>query len=146
MTQIYSTRLCFDAIKSGLRRKINSARPNCIRWSNSSRATTPRLKNFICTENMVPFHLSATWAELSRASMARRKNRPEKRRGPFRRQAGTRDSFKMRFLIVCEGVETEPNYFRAFCVDKRVNAEVKIKGTGFNTLSLVDECIRLRNE
>ncbi|MDS3860372.1 RloB family protein [Thermosynechococcaceae cyanobacterium BACA0444] len=36
-------------------------------------------------------------------------------------------TIKQRFLIVCEGAKTEPNYFRAFRVPKDV-AELKIKG------------------
>lgn len=50
---------------------------------------------------------------------------------------------KERFLIVCEGEETEPNYFRNFRMPGRV---VEIKGTGYNTLSLVDEAIWLKQE
>lgn len=47
-------------------------------------------------------------------------------------------------LIVCEGMETEPNYFRKF-----PQAEVKpfdVKGTGMNTQSLVAEAQRLRDQ
>ena len=38
-----------------------------------------------------------------------------------------------RFLIVCEGEKTEPNYFRGF----RVNVDVEVVGAGMNTRSLV---------
>lgn len=48
-----------------------------------------------------------------------------------------------RFLIVCEGEKTEPNYFESLRVQKRVQME--IIGTGFNTISLVNEAIRLKN-
>jgi hypothetical protein len=47
-------------------------------------------------------------------------------------------------LIVCEGTETEPNYFKKF-----PQAEVKpfeVKGTGKNTQSLVAEAQRLRDK
>lgn len=50
---------------------------------------------------------------------------------------------KERFLIVCEGEATEPNYFRNFRMPGRV---VEIKGTGYNTLSLVEEATRLKQE
>ncbi|TAK36457.1 MAG: RloB domain-containing protein [Chloroflexota bacterium] len=50
-----------------------------------------------------------------------------------------------RFLIVCEGKETEPNYFRRFRVPKKVEC-VDIRGLGFNTISLVDEAIRLKSK
>lgn len=43
-------------------------------------------------------------------------------------------------LIVCEGEKTEPNYFRAFRVASQV---CEIRGTGYNTDSLVKEAIRL---
>lgn len=46
-------------------------------------------------------------------------------------------------LIVCEGEKTEPNYFRGFRVASRV---CDIKGTGHNTLSLVQEAKRLATE
>ncbi len=48
-----------------------------------------------------------------------------------------------RFLIVCEGAKTEPNYFDGFRVPRLV---VDTVGTGHNTLSLVDEAIRLKGE
>lgn len=48
-----------------------------------------------------------------------------------------------RFLIVCEGAKTEPNYFQGFRVPRLV---VDTVGTGHNTLSLVDEAIRLKGE
>ena len=43
-------------------------------------------------------------------------------------------------LIVCEGAQTEPNYFRAFRVASRV---CDVRGTGYNTVSLVREAKRL---
>lgn len=48
-----------------------------------------------------------------------------------------------RFLIVCEGAKTEPNYFKGFRVLGRV---VDVVGAGRNTLSLVDEAIQLKRE
>ena len=49
---------------------------------------------------------------------------------------------KERFLIVCEGAKTEPSYFRNFRVPKNV---VEIHGIGDNTLGVVEEAIRLKN-
>lgn len=54
-------------------------------------------------------------------------------------RAPTRQSF----LIVCEGTETEPKYFEKFRVPGLV---VKTEGTGRNTMSLVREALRLRDE
>jgi len=51
------------------------------------------------------------------------------------------------YLIVCEGEKTEPYYFNAFKKKLRVrNIEIKVKGTGFNTWSLVDAAERFNNE
>ncbi|MHB9134294.1 MAG: RloB family protein [Armatimonadota bacterium] len=48
-----------------------------------------------------------------------------------------------RFLIVCEGERTEPNYFRRFRVPSQV---IEVCGVGCNTVSLVRKAIRLREE
>ena len=50
-----------------------------------------------------------------------------------------------RFLIVCEGAATEPNYFRSFPVKTEL-VEVHIEGPGANTKSLVEEAIRIKNQ
>jgi len=42
-----------------------------------------------------------------------------------------------RFLIVCEGKQTEPNYFRAFRVPT-----VVVQGAGRNTIQIVREAVR----
>ncbi|MDR3172821.1 MAG: RloB family protein [Treponema sp.] len=51
-----------------------------------------------------------------------------------------------RFLIVCEGEKTEPNYFRKFPENPEVYDRIDIHGTGYNTVSLVNEAIRLKAE
>lgn len=48
-----------------------------------------------------------------------------------------------RFLIVCEGEQTEPKYFTKFRVPKDV--VVDVRGLGANTESLVREAVRLRD-
>ena len=50
---------------------------------------------------------------------------------------------RARFLIVCEGQNTEPDYFDGFRVPGLV---VDTVGTGRSTLSLVDEAIRVKEE
>lgn len=80
-----------------------------------------------------------------------RSQKPHRSKPQFQSQAArTADQrrvdsqeIKERFLIVCEGKKTEPNYFRGFRVPGRV---LEIKGLGQNTLSLVDEAVRLRQE
>jgi hypothetical protein len=51
-----------------------------------------------------------------------------------------------RMLIVCEGEKTEPNYFRAFPENPQVCDTIDIQGLGYNTASLVNEAIQLKQE
>ena len=48
-----------------------------------------------------------------------------------------------RFLIVCEGAQTEPNYFEGFRAPGLV---IRIEGIGHNTLSLVKKTTELRKD
>lgn len=52
------------------------------------------------------------------------------------------------YLIVCEGEKTEPNYFEGLKHDlpKGVltSYQINIEGTGYNTQSLIDEALRLK--
>ena len=57
----------------------------------------------------------------------------------LQRSSGGRGCPKDTFLIVCEGQETEPNYFKAFRLS---SARVWVLGLGFNTDSLVEEVIK----
>lgn len=50
-----------------------------------------------------------------------------------------------RFLIVCEGKETERNYFEAFRVPRDVRA-IAVQGVGRNTLTLVEETKHIKEE
>ena len=47
---------------------------------------------------------------------------------------------KPRILIICEGKNTEPSYFRQFRLS---SATIEAIGEGFNTLSLVNRAIEL---
>ena len=58
----------------------------------------------------------------------------------LRRQTKARETRK-KFLIVCEGEKTEVNYFKAFTVPKKI--EVRVKGEGKNSLSLVEKAIKM---
>lgn len=66
---------------------------------------------------------------------------PKPRSGSLKRKTNIREQ-KETLLIVCEGEETEPNYFRSFRV---TTARVMPIGTGYNTITVVDEAIRLKN-
>lgn len=73
--------------------------------------------------------------------MAKRKSRADirKKRSKDSRVKNVREKRKT-FLIVCEGEKTEPLYFSAFRVPKDI---CDIRGTGNNTISLVNEAMRL---
>jgi len=51
-----------------------------------------------------------------------------------------------RILVVCEGEKTEPNYFKKFPENPEVYDQINIYGTGYNTISLVTEAIKLKAE
>ena len=72
-----------------------------------------------------------------------------KMRGPLvnsERKQGTRDQI-VRFLIVCEGEKTEPNYFKAFIDNRRSEVkEVNVKGCGCSTCQLIIEAKKLREK
>lgn len=59
-----------------------------------------------------------------------------------RRRAGFKP-VKKTFLIVCEGVNTEPEYFNAF---RLTSATVKAIGKGLGTMALVREAISAREQ
>ncbi len=65
-----------------------------------------------------------------------RKERSLKRRTSYR-------DIKQSFLIICEGENTEPDYFNAF---RLTSASVKALGKGKNTLKLVEEAVIIRDE
>ncbi len=62
-------------------------------------------------------------------------------RGYRDRLTGIRDT-RDKFLIVCEGAKTEPNYFKCFPISTH-NDVVTVIGTGMNTVSLVEKAIEL---
>ena len=61
---------------------------------------------------------------------------------PLTRKVAVREP-RERFLIVCEGAKTEPNYFRSFRV---TSADIQVFGAGMSTLSLVESCMKRRSQ
>jgi hypothetical protein len=59
---------------------------------------------------------------------------------------GKRGETRKRFLIVCEGKQTEPNYFTGFQNELRTIAFMQIEGKSMVSLSLVKEAKRLKDE
>lgn len=62
-----------------------------------------------------------------------------KKRGRPQRQSKKNKEYIDSILIVCEGGQTEPNYFNSFPV---TNVKIKTIGAGKNTLSLIDHAIK----
>lgn len=63
-----------------------------------------------------------------------------------KRQEGTRNK-RVRFLIVSEGIKTEPNYFYALRDDlpKGTISVIDIQGSGKETIRIIDEAIAIRD-
>lgn len=58
-----------------------------------------------------------------------------------------RGETRKRLLIVCEGQETEPNYFNSLYKNlNKIHLYIQVKGAGRVTLSLVEKAIELKNE
>ncbi len=74
--------------------------------------------------------------------MAKRKKKRQHRPWSPRRRVNVRE-LRQRFLIVCEGEKTEPNYFQSFRVPKAV---VDVRGVGRNTASLVKKALEIMDE
>jgi len=68
---------------------------------------------------------------------AKRKKRGE---APDLNRAKAEKTEKEKFLIVCEGENTEPSYFKKF---KLTTATIKAVGEGYNTISLVRQAEKL---
>lgn len=77
---------------------------------------------------------------------------PEQRnrfaRSELKRRPGIRPKRRY-YLIVCEGAKTEPNYFEGLKTDLPKGVltafQIDIEGTGRNTMSLIDEALRLQD-
>lgn len=76
--------------------------------------------------------------ELERIKRKRGKDKPQKKRRENVRER------QVRFLIVCEGTKTEPNYFRALL--KNNTSTVKILGEGQGASDLVDKASRIKKD
>ena len=64
------------------------------------------------------------------------------KRGYSRRLVNERE-IRQRFLIVCEGEKTEPNYFRKF---RNPTVVIDVRGTGFNTVKLIEEAVTRKSK
>ena len=61
------------------------------------------------------------------------------------REQGTRAHI-VKFLIVCEGEKTEPNYFKAFTERWSEVKEVNVKGCGCSTCQLINEAKKIQEK
>ena len=66
-----------------------------------------------------------------------------KRRRSYMERTVDAVEIRQRFLIVCEGEKTEPNYFEQFRAPALV---IQVEGIGMNTQSLVNQALELRKE
>ncbi|MEM7594101.1 MAG: hypothetical protein AAF383_21755 [Cyanobacteria bacterium P01_A01_bin.83] len=69
-----------------------------------------------------------------------KRNKKNKRKQAYRdrnKTKGRRGKPKKRFLIVCEGTETEPNYFEALGRQIKTKVKIDVVGAGKVSLSLV---------
>jgi len=63
-----------------------------------------------------------------------------KKKGRLTREIKKIKEYKNSILIICEGEKTEPNYFKSFPAS---TVKVETIGTGRNTLSLVEDAIKI---
>jgi hypothetical protein len=78
------------------------------------------------------------------SKLAHKETLKTKRRAePFLERAEAKILEKPTILIVCEGENTEPSYFRQF---KLSSATIKPVGEGYNTISLVKRAVQLSKE
>ena len=68
--------------------------------------------------------------------MAARTNKRDPRAARTLRRISFVREVKQSFLIICEGVNTEPDYFNAF---RLTSANIKAVGQGLNTVGLVQK-------
>ncbi|MEP7343187.1 MAG: RloB family protein [Acidobacteriota bacterium] len=73
------------------------------------------------------------------------KNPPWQRSNSYRTRKVETRNLRQRILIVCEGKETEANYFSRFRVNTKIY-KVDIHGVGCNTASLVREAVSLKEQ
>ena len=69
-----------------------------------------------------------------------KQQKKDHRKASLTRRQGVRE-IKQSFLIVCEGENTEPDYFKAF---RMTAATVKALGQAMNTMALVNKAISIR--
>lgn len=79
--------------------------------------------------------------KIDNAILKRIKQRQEREKRAYRLQP-----IRKRYLIVCEGEKTEPNYFKSYklLLPKGI-VDIDIIGEGDNTLNIVNKVIEIRN-
>lgn len=79
-----------------------------------------------------------------RKHLETRKAAKERRRGaPVLERPEASKLVKPSILIVCEGENTEPSYFRQF---RLTSAKIKVVGEGYNTMSLVERAVEMMQQ
>ena len=84
---------------------------------------------------------------IPKEELAKMKREKREAKAARKRKENTRSRI-VRFLIVCEGTKTEPNYFKALIKDRQSEVrEIKeedIKGEGCSTCALVKRALELK--
>ncbi|HFA47898.1 MAG TPA: RloB domain-containing protein, partial [Bacteroidetes bacterium] len=73
----------------------------------------------------------------------RKAKRRKRNQEPILERPEPQKEKKQKLLIVCEGGNTEPSYFKKF---KLATATIKAVGEGYNTITLVDRAVQLSTE
>ena len=83
-------------------------------------------------------------ARLQKKRLEKRRKREARRVGGLVPREEEVRPVHVRILVVCEGERTEPNYFESFPI--RSGSVVRVLGRGMNTITLVREAVRLRDD
>ena len=138
--------ICSVETRCGLLKKTLWGHRSCIRWQSTKYATVRPSRKSISWGNM-EVSLSSDSSSVCLIRKKRRKMARMNKRDPRAARNLRRVSFvrevKQTFLIVCEGVNTEPDYFNAF---RLTSANIKAVGQGINTVGLVQKALRIREE
>ena len=79
------------------------------------------------------------------AKRRKRKRLRKGRKGNYRERRSDKQEVLPRFLIVCEGKKTEPNYLQGFRVPKDL-AEIDVRGLGITPPQLIEKALSLRRK
>ncbi len=139
---------CCGVTRSGSRKRTASAQRAVLSGRNErtqggclpEKLSERALRRHSAAGRIARLPSSRNWPVARKPKPSGRK-RPEQG-APMQKRAIRTRELRPRFLIVCEGEKTEPNYFQSF----RVNADVKVVGTGRSPKAIVEHAQTLRRQ